>query len=365
MELTPEDEKIYASAVKARDADALANLGVAYLRRMKVAEALACTEAALAIKPDFPAAQFNREQLLGHRKFFGEVRATLEEYARRTGLDPSAIESREIEFPAAFVNANGDPRFALSLPGSLILSDLGAALLFQHEVAGRGWEFPLRNFLDAQLRSDDVFIDVGAHFGIHSLTAATTRLSNQVSVLAIEAHPENAERLQGWVARNRLQDAVEVMSTAVGDQEGFAQLRVNASSMGHSLEGYPGNAGSPEMAIGVTTVDNIMAVRPSLQWRRVIVKIDVEGHEYHVLTGARRLFATGDVAAVIWENGSHNEQRVLGERRKATLAFLNSFGFAHYRFDGENGRLTPLPTLDVACDVYSLSPDLRADLIGR
>ncbi len=224
MKLMPEDEKLYASAVNARDAEALANLGIAYFRRMKVDEALACMEAALAIRPDFAAARSNRDRLLGHREFFGNVRGLLEEYARRAGLDPSALESADIEFPAAYVNTNGDPRFTLSIPGSLILGDLGAAILFQHEVAARGWESPLRNFLDAQLRSDDAFIDVGAHWGIHSLTAATTRLSNQVSVLAIEAHPENAERLRNWVARNRLQDVVEIISTAAGDREGIAQL---------------------------------------------------------------------------------------------------------------------------------------------
>jgi FkbM family methyltransferase len=358
MKLTPEDEKLYASAVNGRDAETLANLGIAYFRRMKVDEALACTEAALAIKPDFPAAQFNRDQLLGHQKFFGEVRATIVEHARRTGLDPSTIESTDIEFPAAFVDASGDPRFKLAIPGSLILSDLGAAILFQHEVAGRGWEFPLRNFLDAQLRSDDVFIDVGAHWGIHSLTAATTRLSNQVSVLAIEAHPENAERLRGWVARNRLREVVEVVSTAVGDREGTAQLRLNASSMGHSLERHTGNAGAPEMSIAVTTLDNLMALRPSLQWRRVLLKIDVEGHEYEVLAGARSLFASGNVAAVIWENSEHVEREIVTERRTATLAFLNSFGFAHYHFDYEKACLVPLSTPDLVCDVYSLVCDV-------
>lgn len=365
MKLMPEDAKLYASAVNAHDAEALANLGIAYFRRMQLDEALACTEAALAIKPDFPAAEFNRHQLLAHRKFFREVRASIVDYAQRAALDSGAIESNDIDFPSAFVHPNGDPRFTLSIPGSLILSDLGAALLFQHEVTGRGWEFLLRNFLDAQLRSDDVFIDVGAHWGIHSLTAATTRFSNQVSVLAIEAHPENVERLRSWVARNRLQDRVEVISTGVSDREGIAQLRLNGSSMGHGLEGHAGNVGAPEIAINVTTLDYVMALRTSLQWRRVILKIDVEGHEYEVLAGARNLLASGNVAAVIWENGEHTERERLGERRKATLALLDLFGFAHYRCDGEKEGLTPLPTLDVVCDVYSLSPDLRAELFRR
>jgi len=364
MNLLPEDEELYKAALTKSDADSLAALGAAYFRRMKVDEALACTEAALAIRPDFPAAQFNRDRLVEHQRFFEEVRTTLAEYTQRMGLDPSAVESIDIEFPAAFVNADCHARFTLSIPGSLILSDLGAALLFQHEVTGRGWEFQLRNFLDAQLRSDDVFIDVGAHWGIHSLTAATTRWTNQVSVLAIEAHPENAERLRIWVKHNRLQDVVEVVSTAVGDREGIAQLRLNASSMGHSLESHAGNAGSPEMTIGLTTLDKIIALRKSLQWRRVILKIDVEGHEYEVLVGARGLLATGDVAAVIWENGEHNDREVLIKRRKEIRAVLDSFGFAHYFFDVENEHLAPLRTLDVVCDVYSLSSKFSSDLVG-
>ncbi len=115
----------------------------------------------------------------------------------------------------------------------------------------------------------------------------------------------------------------------------------------------------------MNTLDNIIALRTSLQWRRVILKIDEEGNEYEVLAGAQRLFATGNVVAVIWENGEHNEPAVLNERRKAILALLNSFGFAHYRFDREKERLTPLPTLDPACYVYSLSPDFRAESSER
>src|SRR6185312_2181492 len=106
-------------------------------------------------------ARRNRDRMLVLRECYGKARRALEEYARDRGLDSKEIESTTVEFPTAFSDANGNPRFTLSLPGSLIVNDLGAALLFQHEVAGRGWEFPLRKFLDRQLRSDDVFIDVG------------------------------------------------------------------------------------------------------------------------------------------------------------------------------------------------------------
>jgi len=350
-----------ALALNARDAEALVCLGSVHVHRKKFDDGLACIEAALLIQPGFTQVRKNRDRMLVLRESYGKARRALEEYARHRGLDTEAIQSTTVEFPTAFGDANGNPRFTLSLPGSLIVNDLGAALLFQHEVAARGWEFPLRKFLDRQLRSDDVFIDAGAHWGIHSLTAATTRWSNQVSVLAIEAHPENVERLRSWVARNQVQETVEVISTALGDREGFARLKIDGSSMGHSLRNAA-NVGSPTIEIAVTTLDSIIADRMPLRWRRLILKIDVEGYEYEVLLGARQLLASGNVAAVIWENGEFYERKVLFERRRAVLDLFNSYGFAHYRFEGDGEDFISLSTLDEACDVYSLSPDLRVSL---
>ena len=344
-----------------RDASAHASLGTLYSRQMRIEEALACMESALSIQPDLAALRVERDRLLAQRNFFSGVRATLEQHMRRQGLDPCVAGSTDIEFPAACVDADGNPRFMLSIPGSLILGDLGAAHLFKGEMTGGGWEFPVRRFLDAQLQSDDVFIDVGAHWGIHSLTAATTRFANQVSVLAIEAHPDNVRKLRDLVMRNGLQDSIEVIPTAVADREGTGRLCVNGSSMGHTL-GNAANRGSPAIEVAMTTLDAIMAVRPQLQWRRVIVKIDVEGHEYEVLSGARKLLDSGDVSAVIWENGEHSAPVVVYRKRRAILDLLNSFGFSHYHFDGAKKCLVPLPTLDKPCDVYSFSHRARLTL---
>jgi hypothetical protein len=123
------------------------------------------------------------------------VRETLAGFAAARGIAlPEADDAARIDVPAAFGDAGGMPRFTMAFPASLIGSDLGASLMFHHEVAGRGYEFALHRFLDLHLASDDVFVDVGAHWGIHALTAAT-RWPAQVSVLAIEAHPENCATL--------------------------------------------------------------------------------------------------------------------------------------------------------------------------
>jgi FkbM family methyltransferase len=351
-----------ALALNANDAEALVCLGAVYGEQRKLDEALTYINQALLIRPDFPEAQFCRERMLAEQSFLRGVRAAYAEFAGRTGLnsDLGAAGQAEIEFPSAFLDANGNPRFKMWIPASLVLSDLGAAHLFYHEVAERGYEFLLRRFLDLQLSSDDVFIDVGAHWGVHSLTAATL-WPNQVSVLAIEPHPENSTRLRSWVERNRLGADVEVIPNAIGDREGVAQMRVDGSSMGHSLRAHNGRSGvTTTIDVLMTTLDQLLIKRAHLRWRRIIIKIDVEGYEWEVLSGARQLLASGSVAAVIWENGAFYGRTVREQRTKAIVGCLRAYGFEHFRMQHEDpgARLVPLQDNDLPGDVFSLAPNL-------
>ena len=350
-----------ALALNSSDAGALACLGAVYGDQRKLDEALTCINQALLIQPDFPWAQFCRERILSEQSFLSAVRAAYVEFAREKGLnsDPDAAGQAEIEFPSAFLDANGRPRFKMWVPTSLILNDLGAAHLFYREVVERGYEFSLRRFLDLHLNSDDVFIDVGAHWGVHSLTAAT-RWPNQVSVLAIEAHPENSTRLRSWVERNRLGADVEVIPNAIGDREGVAQMRVDGSSMGHSLRAHVREFGlTTTIEVGMTTLDQLLISRAQLRWRRIILKIDVEGFELEVLSGARQLLSSGHVAAIIWENGNFHERTVHDQRTKGIFDILNSYGFEHFYMheEGLGIRLMPLPGKDLPGDIFSLVPN--------
>jgi FkbM family methyltransferase len=356
-----------ALALNSGDADALACLGAIYAEQRNLDEALACVDKALSIRPNFPPARACREQILSERKFREAVQAAYAEFAWRMGLDPDldAAGEAELEFSSASLDVNENPRFKMWIPASLVLSDLGAAHLFYREIAGQGYELALRRFIDLTLNSDDVFIDAGAHWGIHSLTAAT-RLRNQVSVLAIEAHPENSARLRAWVARNQLDTDVEVIQIAVGDQERMAQMRVDGSSMGHSLRSHQTSLGEPNaIEVGMTTLDRLLIDRPHLRWRRVILKLDVEGYELEALYGARELLSSGRVAAIIWEKGEFYEREIRNVRTNTLVDFLNSFGFEHFcmRSEGPVMRLVPLQGENFLGDIFSLAPNF--DRKGR
>ena len=336
----------------ANDAWALANLGALYGDQRKHDQAIASLQRALLIQPDFPWARAAFDRLSGERNFLQSVRSAYREFAGRNGLDPDleAAGDAIVEFPSAPLDSNGKPRFVMRIPASMILRDLGAAHLFYQEVAGRGYEFALRRFLELHVESDDVFIDVGAHWGVHALTCAT-RWPHAVTVLAIEAHPANCARLREWVQGNGLETDIEVISKAIGEREGSAHMRVNASSMGHSL-------GPEGIEVEMTTLDALLADRDWMRWRRVILKVDVEGYEMEALAGATRLFSTCDVAAVIWEMSELREASEQWDRQHAVLAFLTARGFEHFQFEDETqgGALVPLNGEKRAWNVYSLSP---------
>ena len=69
----------------------------------------------------------------------------------------------------------------------------------------------------------------------------------------------------------------------------------------------------------MVTVDGLLAERPVLRAAaRVVVKIDVEGHEPEVIEGMKDLLSSGKVAAVIWERGrEYNSPE--GQKRLAAL----------------------------------------------
>ena len=76
-----------------------------------------------------------------------------------------------------------------------------------------------------------------------------------------------------------------------------------------------------------------------------------------MLSGARQLFAAGDIAAVIWERSAFRSRATQGQVDDEIVGFLSANGFAHFRMEDENrgGRLIRLQRTDEPCNVYSLA----------
>lgn len=331
------------------DATALAILATVESAGGQHEAALALFDRALTLAPDFPGLAERRERCRTERRVLERAVQDLEAYAADHRLDGRDGEDNLIPVDARSLDDDGRPRFRMQLPAGRIRHDLGVALLFSQETAATGYEMGLRQFLDAHLESDDVFIDVGAHWGIHALTAATRR-RGEIAVIAVEPHPANLEHLRRWIADNDLGENIEVVPAAIGAATGTTFLMAN-SSMGYRVA----LCGTE---VPITTLDTLLAERDWLRWRRIVLKIDVEGHELAVFEGARQLLDSCDVAAVIWEKGESYGTAAADPRLRSIFQDLDARGFRHYCFRDEHqgGELIPLVELGRTCNVYSLRP---------
>jgi len=274
---------------------------------------------------------------------------------------PAAPETTMAELRSVFTDADGRPRFTITIPVHA-LREAGIRALVRGESERGGYEYPTRRFIDAHLEPGDVFVDVGAHWGIFAMHAAT-RHRGRVHALAVEPHPGNVAALVRLMQENTLTEQIEVIAAAAGSASGTAPLVYN-SSMAHSLYGY----GLPDdakrfghLTVPVLPLDMLIGERPECRDRRVMLKIDVEGYEPEVLAGAAGLLNSGRVAVVIWEHGIGFRA---GPRRDAMLAMsrdLAARGFRQYRFPHPTmgGPLVPFQPTPECCNVFALAPGIK------
>jgi len=144
------------------------------------------------------------------------------------------------------------------------------------------WEPPLSDWIRRALRPGDVFVDVGANIGWFTLLAARA-VAPGGSVVAIEASPDTARRLEEALALNQI-DNVRVVQAAAAEHEGtlpFYRAAWNdAEDSTVPAEG--------KQAAGEVPAAPLPALLSDDELRRArVIKIDVEGGELGVLRGLR------------------------------------------------------------------------------
>jgi FkbM family methyltransferase len=147
----------------------------------------------------------------------------------------------------------------------------------------REYEPLTRNFFLGFLRPDMVVIDVGAHIGYFTLLAARA-VGATGKVYSLEPYCETYRYLRENVARNGLANVV-VFDKAAGASQRLRSFHITGSSDSNGFYSHP-----LADTVAVTEVEETpldLLVR-----RRVdAVKIDVEGAEFEVLAGMRRILS--------------------------------------------------------------------------
>ena len=168
----------------------------------------------------------------------------------------------------------------------------------------------------ATARRIDCFLDIGANSGFYSIMFAIKNLAERI--IAFEPDPGNYARLIANLNANDLAGRIETVPLAIGD----------ASSEVTLYEGAKWNRGESTISVPEQTPQQVQfRVRQvrfddlyEIAGKAIIVKMDVEGHEFHALTGMER---------TLRDNACYLQIEHYGERHEELKVRMGGFGYRY------------------------------------
>lgn len=134
------------------------------------------------------------------------------------------------------------------------------------------------HYLRKNLKSGDTFVDVGANIGIYALVAS--RVVGQAgTVIAIEADPENFQKLKLNVNQNKI-TAITACQVGVSDRDETLSLKINTTG---NRGGNSFVSSESRESVGVKCKPLIEILRQHDVGQLQGIKLDIEGFEYKVL----------------------------------------------------------------------------------
>ncbi|KAJ9163110.1 hypothetical protein P3X46_022815 [Hevea brasiliensis] len=197
----------------------------------------------------------------------------------------------------------------------------------------------IQELLEGTKGRDGLVVDVGANVGMASFAAAVMGYR----VLAFEPVIENLQRICDGIWFNRVGDLVTVFEAAVSDRIGNITFYKLVGRLDNSAVSATGAKlafkSNEEIAVQVRTIpldDLIPESEPVL-----LLKIDVQGWEYHVLKGASKLLSRkkGEAPYLIYEE----DERLLqasNSSAKEIRDFLQTVGYHHCTQHGTDAHCT-------------------------
>lgn len=181
--------------------------------------------------------------------------------------------------------------------GHFLAHELGADWLLNHHnyvdrQLGVFRDFESRQIaalLGSERGPFDLFLDIGANFGLYCVLAAKRNVAR--SVVAFEPDPRNYAQLQANLYLNGLTQKVEARREAVSDKGGSLSLSLYSdNSTGKTRIGGGDQTGAGDIDVPCLALDEMLGGKD----RSIAMKIDVEGHELSALQGMRRTLANNN-----------------------------------------------------------------------
>ncbi|MFO0810548.1 MAG: FkbM family methyltransferase [Gemmataceae bacterium] len=204
-----------------------------------------------------------------------------------------------------------------------------------HRYVEEGYESPVFDYLSKAVRPGAVILDIGAHVGLSAILMARWA-GPDGHVYAFEPSPQVRAALTKHLALNGVQDRVIVIDSAVSDRPGRAAFFAFESSPEGTLSATHSRLpGAQPVDVPVTTVDDFCATRDIAP---TVIKIDIEGYEYHALCGARKVLERHRPVLVIELHPMNWAE--IGLRREALAGLIADLGYRLIALENQSDALS-------------------------
>lgn len=202
-----------------------------------------------------------------------------------------------------------------------------------HYFTGRYYDQANQLLIHKLLRSGDTYVDIGANLGIHSL-AASRVVGDDGLVIAVEPNPDTCSHLKSHLVINQIRN-VRVFNVGLSDTAGDLELNGLSKHTG-TFTFRPVSKSIHSVKVPVLVGDHI--IDKSTFHRRVLVKVDTEGFEHHVIRGLKELMSYNDVGFVVeitdeWlrETGSSAEELYAEFRKQGFRPYHVRVAYSWFR----------------------------------
>ena len=221
----------------------------------------------------------------------------------------------------------------------------GNFVIDEYDLVGRfikhqkKWEYHLYEFYSKILNENDYCIDAGANLGFHTIQFGN--LSKKVYAFEPQSYIYN--QLCANILFNGLDDKIIPFKQALGDKEDTQQLWNiehegwvgqgihNWGGRGIIQDNYGGdravnNEHREHDVVNIITLDSLNIPQCDL------IKMDIQGYEYHALLGAKKLLDKFK-PVILLENPSQTEECDVKAKQ-----FLLDMGYEVYRYCGASNK---------------------------
>jgi FkbM family methyltransferase len=220
--------------------------------------------------------------------------------------------------------------------GHRIYVDTRSLDIGSHILTLGDWEPTYASIFQQMVNIGDVVFDLGANIGFYTLLAAS-KVGLNGEIHSFEPNPRLYELLTASVVINGVADIVRLSPTAVGENEGLAELIFSDSWSGGGslLKDFSGLGDSAQKATcRVESIDEYWRGRE----RSVdVIKMDIEGFEGYAIRGMRQIIRNSPSLKIMMEY-SPEMLRTAGTSSSELAEFFDELQFRIWDISPE-GRL--------------------------